>query len=138
MVQILILTHGSLAQSLLETSRTIVGELDHIEALSLDWDALSEALEARLLNKIASIDTGDGVLILTDLYGDTPSNLAASLLSPGRVDMVCGVNLPMVLRLGCPGLRELPLSELAQRILDKGREAIRMAEPLAAPEEVTS
>ena len=76
-----------------------------MQALSLDWDAPRESLLDRLRGVIGKLDEGDGVLILTDLFGDTPSNLALGLIDTGRVEVVTGVNLPMVLRLACQGSR---------------------------------
>src|SRR6185503_12859416 len=101
MVQVLILSHGALAHALVDTAERIVGRLADVQALSLDWDEPRESLLGRLHDVIVSIDEGEGVLILTDLFGDTPSNLALGLIEPGRVEVVTGVNLPMVLRLAC-------------------------------------
>jgi PTS system mannose-specific IIA component len=126
MVQALILTHGSLAEALVETAARIVGELRDVECLSLDWNASPEALRSTLLDEIARLDQGQGVLLLTDLYGDTPSNLALGLVSPGRVEVVTGVNLPMVLRLSCVGSRPTEVGELARWIQSKGRQGIRL------------
>ena len=136
MVQVLILSHGALAHALVDTAERIVGRLEDVQALSLDWDEPRATLLARLHQVIDSIDEGDGVLILTDLFGDTPSNLALGLVEPGRVEVVTGVNLPMVLRLACqgnnpannpgsnPGGRPSTVPELACWIQAKGRQGI--------------
>jgi PTS system mannose-specific IIA component len=137
MVQVLILSHGALAHALVDTAERIVGRLADVQALSLDWDEPRETLLARLHDVIASIDEGDGVLILTDLFGDTPSNLALGLIEPGRVEVVTGVNLPMVLRLACQGSRPPTVAELACWIQAKGRQGIRLGlalEPALAEE----
>jgi PTS system mannose-specific IIA component len=126
MVQVLIISHGALAAALVETAERIVGELADVRALSLDWEEPREALLARLAQVIASLDQGDGVLVLTDLFGDTPSNLALGLIDSGRVEVVTGVNLPMVLRLACKGSRPQTLGELATWIQAKGRQGIRV------------
>jgi PTS system mannose-specific IIA component len=125
MIQTLILSHGSLAQSLLETARNITGGLPDLHALALDWNAPREAILGRLREVVAGLDEGQGVLILTDLYGDTPSNLALGLVEAGRVEVVTGVNLPMVLRLSCLGTRPADLAGLATWIQDKGKQGIR-------------
>jgi PTS system mannose-specific IIA component len=130
MVQTLIVTHGGLAQALLDTARHITGELHDVHSLALDWNEPREALLGRLENVSAHLDQGQGVLILTDLYGDTPSNLALELIRPGRVEVVTGVNLPMVLRLSCIGARPMELAELARWIQEKGRQGIRVGEPV--------
>ena len=124
MVQVLILSHGALAHALVDTAERIAGRLADVQALSLDWDAPRESLLDRLRGVIAKLDEGDGVLILTDLFGDTPSNLALGLIDPGRVEVVTGVNLPMVLRLACQGSRPKTVRELACWIQAKGRQGI--------------
>ena len=124
MVQVLILSHGALAHALVDTAERIVGHLADVQALSLDWDEPREDLLARMRDVIYSIDEGDGVLILTDLFGDTPSNLALGLIEPGHVEVVTGVNLPMVLRLACQGTKPSTVSDLACWIQAKGRQGI--------------
>jgi PTS system mannose-specific IIA component len=136
MVQTLILSHGRLAEALVDTARHIVGELHDVHFLALDWNEPRESLVARVRQEIAALDTGEGVLILTDLFGDTPSNLALELVNAGRVEVVTGVNLPMVLRLGCLGSRPVQLTELARWIQAKGRQGIRQGVPIAAEEAV--
>ena len=126
MVQVLILSHGALAHALVDTAERIVGRLADVQALSLDWDEPREHLLARMHEVVASIDEGDGVLILTDLFGDTPSNLAQGLIDPGHVEVVTGVNLPMVLRLACQGSRPGALHDLACWIQTKGQQGIRV------------
>ena len=129
MVQTLILTHGSLASALVETAQQIVGELKDVHSLSLDWAEPREDLLDRIGRFIGRLDGGDGVLILTDLFGDTPSNLALGLVDPGRVEVVTGVNLPMVLRLACLN-RDQPVAEMARWIQAKGRQGIRVGTPV--------
>lgn len=127
---ILIVTHGHLAPELLATARTILGrELENVRALSLEWSEGWEEARAKIGEEIAAFpaDT-EGVLVLTDLHGDTPSRAAASFHVPGRVEVVTGVNLPMVVRLGCADEQEMSLSDLAHWIEVKGRRAIRRAE----------
>ena len=125
MVQILVLSHGRLAEVLLESARRIAGEAPALTALCLDWSSPREELAERIHREVEALDAGDGVLVLTDLAGDTPSNLVEDLARPGRLEVVSGVNLPMVLRLSCLGSREMPLAELATWITDKGRQSIR-------------
>ena len=121
MVSTLILTHGRLASELLEAAETIVGELpEDFAALTLEWDDSFEvALEA--------LGSANGILILTDMYGGTPYNVAASLRAEGRVEVVTGVNLPMVVRLGCPGATEKDVEVLAEWIQSKARGSICLA-----------
>lgn len=124
MVGVLILTHGGLADELLAAARKISGPLERFEALPLDWsDGLDEA-HRKVGDAIDRLDTGDGVLVLVDIFGGTPSNAAMAYLEDGRVDVISGVNLPMVVRLGCLGLAEMSLDELTTWIRKKGKDSI--------------
>lgn len=128
MIQTLILTHGNLARELLTTAERISGGLPNLQALSLDWNEPRETLLDHLRAAIGELDEGDGVLILTDLFGDTPSNLALTLVERGRVEVVTGVNLPMVLRISCLGDRPMEVAQLARWIQLKGQQGIRRGE----------
>lgn len=138
MVGVLILTHGGMAEELLAAGRTIMGPLEDFQALTLNWDDGLEAAEEKLEDAVQKLDKGEGVLILTDIFGGTPSNVAMKLLNPGSLQVVSGVNLPMVVRLAC--LRSsgthMPVNELALWIQKKGRASICTAE--AAPRPVNN
>lgn len=124
MVGVLILTHGPLAAEFLEAATTINGaEAVGVQALCLDWDIEPEqALEA--VRRACEETAGeDGLLILTDVYGGTPHNVARQLADPGSIELVSGVNLPMVIRLCCRS-DERPLGELVEWISSKGRASI--------------
>jgi mannose PTS system EIIA component len=100
MIGILIITHGTLGESLIQCICHVVNKRPpHIAQLGIaERDDPNEALtEARRL--LASVDSGEGVLVLTDIYGATPANIAMKLLVPGRVEAVAGVNVPMLLRI---------------------------------------
>ncbi len=124
MVGVLILTHGDLARELLASARAIAGELDNFEALPLSWgddiDRAHELVDAAL----ERLDRGNGVLIMTDIFGGTPSNVAMAFRDPGQVEVISGVNLPMIVRLGCLELDSMPLDEMATWIRDKGKTSI--------------
>lgn len=123
MVGILLITHDGLGDSLIDCIRHVLGVAPaHIRALTVlakDDPALKEK-DARAL--IEQLDKGQGVLLLSDVYGATPCNIAQRLCEPGRVEGVAGVNLPMLLRVAC--YNNKPLGELVQRALDGGRECI--------------
>ena len=127
MIGAVIVTHGQLANELVSAAEMIVGEINHITAVSIGWhddvDVASEEIE----RAIQRMDTGSGVLLLTDMFGGTPTNIAASFLGRAPVEVVTGVNLPMVVRLGCLATQELELSELARWLQAKGRRSIRHA-----------
>ncbi len=124
MVGILLVTHNGLGDSLVDCVRHVMGSTpSHVKVLSVlaSDDPQQKEAEGRAL--IDQLDTGRGVLILCDVFGATPSNIAQRLQQPGRVEGVAGVNLPMMLRvMVCSRDRSLP--ELAQRALDGGRECI--------------
>lgn len=128
MVTTLIVTHGRMAQELLDAAQMIVGEMPRFVAVSLDWDDSVEEVTEKTRDALATVDPADEVLILTDMYGGTPFNVAAGFFQPGRVEVITGVNLPMVVRLGCPRSHEMTLSELADWIQEKSRASICRAE----------
>ncbi len=123
MVGILLITHNGLGDSLIDCVRHVLGVVPaHLKSLSVlasDDPALKEE-EGRAL--IAQLDKGRGVLLLSDMYGATPSNIARRLCQPGRIEGVAGVNLPMLLRVAC--YCNHPLDELVQRALVGGKECI--------------
>lgn len=137
-IPVLIVTHGGLAAELLAAARVIAGELPDFEALALDWGDDLEAARRRIGERVAALERGEGVLVLTDMYGDTPYNAAASCARPGRVEVVTGVNLPMVVRLGCLRDSQAGVEELARWLEIKGRRSIcRAGRPPVVPPEPT-
>lgn len=125
MIGKLILSHGGLAEELLRTADRITGPLQGFRALSLSWDEGSEQLEARIRREVKELDQGEGVLILADMFGDTPCNVAVSLLDPQRVALITGINLPLVVRLACPGAPQT-LDELARWAVAKAQTSVRL------------
>lgn len=127
MTSVLLVTHGQLAQELLASAETIAGVRPDIRALSLDWNEGIDAARQRIAQAVAELDRGEGVLILTDMYGSTPSNAAISLSVPGRVEVVTGVSLPMVVRMSCSSVLPGTLVETARWLVEKGRRSITRA-----------
>ncbi len=124
MVGVLILTHGGVAPELLSAARVISGDLEAFEALPLEWSDGFDEAQIKVKTVLDRLDNDQGVLILTDILGGTPFNVAMAFRDPGRIEIVAGVNLPMVVRLGCLVNEEMPLSELTKWIRDKGRSSI--------------
>ena len=119
------LSHGGLAEELIAAAARINGEASHLSALCLDWEDSNEASERRLRETLERLDDdGGGVLILTDMYGGTPFNLAVKFRRANHVEVVTGVNLPMVLRLVCAPVEGLDLNGFAEWIQKKGRSSI--------------
>ena len=119
MVGILVISHGQLANELLAAARTIEPALvEQTRAITLEWNVDPEQARAEL-------DTGDGVMVLTDMFGGTPTNLSLGFLDPARSEVVTGVNLPMVIKLA--GVRRLDgqtLRQLAKVVAEKGQKSI--------------
>jgi PTS system mannose-specific IIA component len=124
-IGLVVVTHGQLASELVNAARAIVGEIPALSAVSIGWgDDPGHAREA-IERAVAEVSGSSGdVLILTDMFGGTPTNLSLPFLGP-RVEIVTGVNLPMLIKL--TSLREGDLLELARVARDQGRGAIYVA-----------
>jgi len=120
MIGIIVVTHGQLAVELVNAARTIVGEIPSTAAVSIGWSDDVSAARAAIEAALADVGGGD-VLILTDMFGGTPTNVSLAFLSP-RVEIVTGVNLPMLIKLS--SLRDGEILEVARVIRDKGKGAI--------------
>src|SRR5215813_8251858 len=99
MIGVVVVTHGQLATELLNAAETIVGDLPRFAAVSIGWHDDTEDARSDIDQAITRVDEGAGVLILTDMFGGTASNLAMSFLSQGKVEVITGVNLPMLIKL---------------------------------------
>ena len=129
MLGLLVVTHGALAEVLVEAVRTIVEDVEGLEAVSIDWNDDVDESTKRIQAAIERVDRGKGVLIVTDMFGGTPTNLALSLHDPERVEIVTGANLPMLIKFA--NLRdELELGQAASAIANQGRESIQVASEL--------
>ena len=129
MIGVVVVTHGQLATELVNAAETIVGDQPRFAAVSIGWHDAVELAREEIAQAIARVDSGSGVIVLTDMFGGTPSNLAITFLAEGRVELITGVNLPMLLKLA--GTREIAdLRELARRIREDGRTGIWVASDL--------
>jgi mannose PTS system EIIA component len=125
MVGVIVTSHCNLATEMLRTAELIVGSLQACKALSMDPRQSVEAMVKQLKEAIKEVDQGKGVLILTDLFGGTPANISLSFLGP-RVEVVCGMNLPMLLKLA--SCRETHnLAETATLVKEYGQRHITLA-----------
>jgi PTS system mannose-specific IIA component len=122
MIGVVIATHGNLAQEMIRTAETVVGKLAQVAPVSVV--ATAPDVRRDIEDAIRSVDQGDGVLLLTDLLGGSPTNLCLSFLTERKVEVVTGVNLPMLLKLG--GLRSSgkPIAEVAQALAEAGQKSI--------------
>lgn len=128
-----IVTHGHLASELLAAAEMIVGQVSHIAAVSIGWHDDVEAAHNEVERAISRVSEGGGVLILTDMFGGTPTNIASMFLAEGEVEVVTGVNLPMVIKLASQAGEE-SLSEVARRVRNQGQEGIYLAGDLLSPQ----
>ena len=99
MIGMVLVTHGRLAEEFIAAMQHVVGEQDNIRGISMGPDDDSEQRRQDILDAVAKVDTGDGVIVLTDMFGGTPSNLAISIMDKARIEVIAGVNLPMLIRL---------------------------------------
>jgi mannose PTS system EIIA component len=129
MIGIIVASHGELARALVHTAELVVGRIPRCTVVSVDDVMSSEELASRFGVAMSDVDAGEGVLILTDMFGGTPANLGLSMLSEGHVEVITGVNLPMLIKLATH--RESPkksgLSETARLIKYYGQKNISVA-----------
>lgn len=131
MIGIVIVTHGDLGTELLRTAQEIVGKSPSVEAVSVHASEQIDKARKKIEAALQRVNDGSGVLILTDLFGGTPSNLVLSYLEAGRLEVVTGVNLPMLMKL--PSLREEgDLRALADNLAKYGQRNILVASEFLA------
>lgn len=125
MVGVIVVTHGQFGKYLLEAAQTILGPQEQCAHIAVEGSVEMNALLAELKYTVKQMESGDGVIILTDMFGGTPSNISLSLLQPGKVDVLTGANLPMLLRI--LGMRTQELSQLAQEAKNAAIQGIVVA-----------
>ena len=126
MIGLVLVTHGRLAAEFVVAMEHVVGPQEAIEAICIGPDDDMEARRADIARAVAGVDRGAGVILLTDLFGGTPSNLAISLMEPGRIEVIAGVNLPMLIRLeGARKMMKVKAAVAAAR--EAGRKYISVA-----------
>jgi len=132
---VVIVTHYRLGEEFLQALRLIVPEAPEFQSVSVEPTQSVEEMRSRIEEALKAADTGGGVLVLTDMFGGTPSNIALSFLHEHRVEVVTGVNLPMLIKLATLG-EEKPLDELAPFIKGYGQRNISVASEIL-PDEAT-
>jgi mannose PTS system EIIA component len=127
MIGVVIVTHCHLAEELIAAARLVVGEeLKQFEPVSIDPSEDFEGIRRKIVAAIRRVDGGQGILILTDMYGGTPSNISLSFLEEKRIEVITGVNLPMLLKLATY-TDDMDLERLATYITDYGQRNINLA-----------
>jgi PTS system mannose-specific IIA component len=128
----LIVTHGRLAIELLNAAEMIVGEIHHIAAVSLGWHDDVDMARTMIEKALERVNGPDGVLILTDMFGGTPTNIASTFLKAGKVEVITGVNLPMLIKLVQLDPKQ-PLSAAAKLVKENGQSSIYNTSELLTP-----
>ena len=126
MIGMILVTHGRLAEEFVKAMEHVVGRQDAVAMVCIGPKDDVEARRKEIADAIKKVDTGEGAVILTDLFGGTPSNLAISLMQEGRVEVIAGINLPMLIRLA--GARDkMKIREAVSAARDAGRNYITIA-----------
>ena len=128
-----IVSHGQLANELLAAAETVVGDLSHITAVSIGWHDDVEVAKDEIDRAIKAVSEGIGVLVMTDMFGGTPTNISAMFLKEGEVEIVTGVNQPMVIKLAS-FKKETTLEEMAALVEEQGRDSIYRTSALLEPQ----
>jgi PTS system mannose-specific IIA component len=132
-IGVVVVTHGQLAIELVNGAEMIVGDLPRFAAVSIGWHEDTQEARDEIAAAIARVQQDRGVLVLTDMFGGTPSNLAMTFLAPGEVEVVTGVNLPMLIKLA-GSMGEADLLAVARELREHGRNAIWVASDLLRSE----
>jgi len=133
MVGGVIVTHGHLASEFIAAAEMIVGHLPHVTPASIDWHDDIDVARAELERAIARVSQGRGVLLLTDMFGGAPTDMASMFLDKSEIEVVTGVNLPMILKLAVQSEDE-SLADIARRVYEAGRDGIHLAGELLTPQ----
>jgi PTS system mannose-specific IIA component len=128
----LIVTHGRLAVELLNAAEAIVGDIQNIAAVSIGWHDDVDMASDMVEKAIKRVDSSSGVLILTDMFGGTPTNIASTFLDQGAIEIVTGVNLPMLIKLTQLGPED-DLATAAKLVRETGQDNIHIASDLLSP-----
>jgi PTS system mannose-specific IIA component len=129
MIGIVLVTHGRLADELRSALEHVVGAQSQIEAIAIGPDDDIAQRREQIIRSVRQVDTGEGVVVLTDMFGGTPSNLAISVMERGRIEVLAGVNLPMLVKLASIR-RDASLDTAVQQAQDAGRKYINVASRL--------
>lgn len=125
MIGIVVVSHGKLARELVRATEHVVGEQPAFRSISIEAEDDIDDRREQIRETVKACDKGKGVIIVTDMFGGTPSNLALSAIAPGKVDVIGGVNLPMLIHL-MQVRTELTLVEAVQAACDAGQRYIRV------------
>ena len=134
MIGMVLVTHGRLAEELIAALEHVVGPQENVTAICIGPDDDMEQRRSEILDSTSNADQGGGVVLLTDMFGGTPSNLAISIMDKANVEIIAGVNLPMLIKLASVREKE-ELADAVNSAQDAGRKYINVASKLLAQEE---
>ena len=126
MIGVVLVTHGNLARELVKVMEHVVGPQDQLTTITIDPDDDMEKRREDILNSVQFVDKGLGVIILTDMFGGTPSNLAISIMEQAKIDIIAGVNLPMLIKLASVRSTET-ISDAVAQAREAGQKYIMVA-----------
>ena len=132
MIGIVLVTHGNLAREFIAALEHVVGPQQGVAAVCIGPDDDMEKRRAEILENVQVCESGDGVIVLTDMFGGTPSNLAISIMERARIEVLAGVNLPMLVKLA--SVRNRPIAEAVRMAQEAGRKYITVASRILAKE----
>jgi len=131
MIGLVLVTHGRLAIEFVDALELIVGPQTQVAAVCIGPEDDMEKRRKEIIDQVASVDDGDGVVLLTDMFGGTPSNLAISVLDQGKVEVIAGLNLPMLIKLATVRSSD-SLKSAVEQAQEAGRKYINVASQLLA------
>lgn len=129
MIGLVFVTHGNLAKEFLAAMEHVVGKQDEIECVCIGPEDDMDVRRQEILTKAKAVDKGNGVLLLTDMFGGTPSNLAMSVIGHGNFDVIAGVNLPMLIKLASVR-KDMSLEKCVEAAQEAGKKHINVASQL--------
>ena len=132
MIGLVLVTHGRLADEFKAALEHVMGPQKQIEAVTIGAEDDSDLCRSDIIEAVNRVDSGDGVAILTDMFGGTPSNLAISIMEHARIEVLAGVNLPMLVKLA--SVRNRPIAEAVRMAQEAGRKYITVASRILAKE----
>jgi len=137
MVGAVIVTHGRLARELLDATERIVGRTEGIAAVSIDWDDDVAVARQQIQETIETVNSGGGVLIFTDMFGGTPTNVSLAFLEQDEVEIITGVNLPMLIKLTSLQNASDSLLGIAQQVRERGQKSVYVASEILSSRQET-
>ena len=134
MIGLVLVTHGRLAEEFLAAAEHVVGKQKDVRAVCIGADDDVDMRRKDILKAVAAVDSGQGVIVLTDMFGGTPSNLAISIMDQANIEVIAGLNLPMLIKLASVRVKSsLPVAVAAAQVA--GRKYINVASKLLAGED---